>query len=227
FIERFATRAYRRPLEAADRQALSGLLAAGAADSVSAGVQMVIEGVLQSPSFLYRTELGAPGVTGRFELTAYERASALSFFLLGSIPDEPLMRAAQDGSLATPEGYTREIQRLLGDARVRQNLGRILTKWVGLGGGVTTELDPDQYPGYDDALKQSMVDEAARVFDDPLANGGTFADLLTGRRTFVDQRLAMLYGVPYSGSGFVETMLPAEQRAGLFTRAAFIINQSR
>jgi hypothetical protein len=187
----------------------------------------VIEGVLQSPSFLYRTELGALGASGRVELTAHERASALSFILLGSIPDEALMRAANDGSLATPAGYARETQRLLSDGRVRQHLGRVLSKWVGLGAGVTTELDPDQYPDYDDALKQSMVEEAGRVFDDLLARGGTFADLLTGRRTFVDQRLAALYGVPYAGSGFVEAMLPADQRAGLFTRAAFIANQSR
>jgi hypothetical protein len=227
FIERFATRAYRRPLEAGDRQALSVLFTAGAAESVSAGVELVIEGVLQSPSFLYRTELGAPGAGPRFELTAYERASALSFFLLGSIPDEGLLGAAADGSLATPAGYSREIQRLLGEPRVRQNLVRVLNKWVGLGAGVTTELDPDQYPVYDDALKQSMVEEAGRVFDDLLGRGGTFADLLTGRRTFVDQRLAMLYGVPYSGTGFVETTLPADQRAGLFTQAAFIANQSR
>jgi hypothetical protein len=227
FIERFATRAYRRPLEPADRQALAALFAAGGAESVSAGVELVIEGVLQSPSFLYRTELGAPGAGPRLELTAYERASALSFFLLGSIPDDGLIRAASDGSLATAQGYGREIQRLLGEPRVRQNLVRVLSKWVGLGGGITTELDPDQYPIYDEALKQSMVEEAGRVFDDLLASGGTFADLLTGRRTFVDRRLATVYGVPYDGTGFVATTLPADQRAGLFTRAAFIANQSR
>jgi len=227
FVERFAARAYRRPLEPADRQGLAALFAAGATESVSAGVELVIEGVLQSPSFLYRTELGGPGAGARFELTAHERASALSFFLLGSIPDEGLMRAANDGSLATPEGYRREIDRLLADGRVRQNLGRVLSKWVGLGAGVTTELDPEQYPGFDDALKQSMVEEATRVFADLLGRGGTFGDLLTGRRTFVDQRLAALYGVPYAGAGFVEVTLPAEQRAGLFTRAAFIANQSR
>jgi hypothetical protein len=227
FIERFATRAFRRPLEAADRQALAALFASGAGESVGAGVELVIEGVLQSPSFLYRTELGAPGAGPRFELTAQERASALSFFLLGSIPDEELTRAAQDGSLATADGYAHQIQRLLGETRVRQNLSRVLTKWVGLGAGVTTELDPDQYPTYDDALKASMVGESSRVFDDLLARGGTFADLLTGRRTFVDQRLATLYGVPFTGTGFMEVTLPADQRAGLFTQAAFIANQSR
>ena len=227
FLERFATRAFRRPLEDADRKALGALFAAGAADSVSAGVQLVIEGVLQSPSFLYRTELGAPGAGPRFELTPHERASALSFFLLGSVPDEPLRRAAEDGSLGTPEGYARQVQRLLDEPRVRQNLGRILTRWVGLGGGVTTELDPAQYPDYDDALKQSMSGEAERVFADLLARGGTFADLLTGRRTFVDERLAALYGVPHAGAGFVEATLPEDQRAGLLTRAAFVVNQSR
>jgi hypothetical protein len=228
FIERFATRAYRRALENEDRQSLASLFAAGATESISAGVQLVIEGVLQAPSFLYRTELGPAGAGPRFELTAYERASALSFFLLGSIPDEPLMRAAQDGSLATPDGYAREIQRLLGDARVRQNLTRILIKWTGLGDGVTTELPAEQFPEYDEALKQSMASEAEQVFADLFARGGTFADLLTSRRTFVDKRLAAIYGVPYSGTGaFVPVMLPADQRAGIFTQAAFLLNKSR
>jgi hypothetical protein len=227
FIDRLATRAYRRPLEAADRQGLDALFTAGAAESVRAGVQLVIEGVLQAPSFLYRTELGAPAAGARFQLTATERASALSFFLLGSLPDEPLARAAQDGSLATPAGYAREVQRLLGDARVRQNLRHILGKWIGLGDGITTELDPAVFPQYDEALKASMVEESGRFFDDLLASGGTFAQLLGSRKSFVDQRLATLYGVPYSGSGFVPVMLPAEQRAGIFTQGAFLVNKSR
>jgi hypothetical protein len=228
FIERFTTRAFRRPLEAADRQALARLFAAGAAESVSSGVQLVIESVLQSPSFLYRTELGGPGAGPRFELSGPERASALSFFLLGSVPDEPLMRAAQDGSLATPEGYNREIQRLLGEPRVRENLGHILSKWIGLGAGVTTELPAAQFPEYDDALKQSMTDEASHFFADLFARGGSFVDLLTSRKTFVDKRLAALYGVPYTGTGgFVEAMLPADQRSGLLTQGAFLVNKSR
>src|SRR5262249_41802261 len=77
FIERFATRAYRRPLTATEKQDLSKLYAAGADDTT--GLRLVIEGVLQSPSFLYRTELGKGGAAGSLvTLDPYELASTLS-----------------------------------------------------------------------------------------------------------------------------------------------------
>jgi hypothetical protein len=229
FIDRFASRAYRRPLEAEDRQPLLDLFALGAERSVADGVRLVIEAVLQMPSFLYRTELGAGAATGG-PLAAYELASSLSFFLLDSIPDPPLWRAAEDGSLATAEGYRQQVERLLAEPRVRANLGRVLQKWAGLGEGITTELASEQFPEYDEPLRQSLLEESRLVFQDLLAGGGTIADLLTSRASFVDRRLASLYGVPYSGgtsAAFVRATLPADQRAGVMTQGGFLVSKSR
>jgi hypothetical protein len=228
FIERLASRAYRRPLDQTDRAALAKLYAVGAQTSTADGVRLVIEGVLQSPSFLYRTELGSNAAPGKpVVLTPYELASALSFFLLNSIPDEALWAAAQNGSLGTDAGFTRELTRLMGDPRVRANLGKVFLKWMGLGGGVSTELPSDQYPEYDDNLKASLAEEATRFFDDLLANGGSISDLLTSKKTFVDQRLAALYGVAYpGGTGFVPVTLPADQRSGILTQAGRIVTKS-
>jgi hypothetical protein len=227
FVRRLATRAFRRPLDAADQDALTKLFAVGAQTSVKDGVRLSIEGVLQSPSFLYRTELGS-GAGATVALTPYELASALSFFLLDSIPDPPLWQVAEDGSLDRPEIYQQQVDRLLGDPRVRENLARVFLKWSGLGGGVTTELPTDQFPSYDQALRDSLMGEATRFFGDLLAQGGTLADLLGSRRTFIDQRLATLYGVPYQGGGdFVATTLPAGERSGMLTQGAFLVSKSR
>ena len=230
FVDRFVARAFRRPLEAAESEAFTKLLGFGAETSVADGIRLVIEATLQSPSFLYRTELGKdnPGSGKPAALTPFELAAALSFFMLDSIPDEPLWAAALDGSLARNEVYERETKRLLGLPRVRQNLGRVFLKWIGLGAGVTTELVSEEYPEYDDGLRQSLAAEALHFFNDAVAQGSSLGDLFTTRRTFVDKRLAALYGLPYTGQGdFINVTLPTAQRAGFFTQAGFIVSKSR
>jgi hypothetical protein len=227
FVERFASRAFRRPLQAAEKEDLTALYAAGS--DAATGLRLVIEGVLQSPSFLYRTELGKGGAAGQpVALDAYELATTLSFFLLNSIPDDELWRAAQDGSLARPDVFDKQAARLLQLPRVRANLARVFLKWVGLGAGVTTELAATDFPEYDEPLRASLLEESNRFLTDLIVRNGTFTDLLTSRSTFVDRRLAQLYGVTFPGaSGFAAVTLPAGQRAGIITQGGVLTSKSR
>jgi hypothetical protein len=224
FIDRFGARAFRRPLQAAERGGLVSLYTSGAATSQADGIELVLEGVLQSPSFLYRTELGAAATPTT--LTPYELASNLSFLVIDSIPDDELWRSAQDGSLAKPEVLTAQATRLLQTPRAHDNIARIFLKWLGLGAGITTELNAESFPEYDESLRASMLEESTRFLRNLLDQGGTLSDLVTSRKTFVDAKLAALYGVPYSGSGFVETTLP-EARAGILTQAGVLVSKSR
>jgi Protein of unknown function (DUF1592)/Protein of unknown function (DUF1588)/Protein of unknown function (DUF1595)/Protein of unknown function (DUF1585) len=226
FIDRFVPRAFRRPLDSTERQALLNVYAVGAKASPSAGVRLVLEAVLQAPSFLYRRELG--GTEANTTLNAYELATSLSFLLINSGPDDELWRVAQDGSLSKFEVLQQQTDRLLGTKRAQDNIARMYLKWLGLGAGVTTELPPDSYPEYDDALRRSLFEESSRFIAGLVTKGGTLSDLLTSRTTFVDQRLAELYGVPYTGSGdFVETKLPETERAGVLTQAGVLVSKSR
>jgi hypothetical protein len=233
FVQRFVARAFRRPLEPVESEAFTKLFDFGTTTSVNDGVRLVIEATLQAPSFLYRTELGRAGDAGKpaTALTPFELASSLSFFFLDSIPDDGLWQAAMDGSLARPEIYERETKRLLGLPRVRQNLAHVFMKWIGLGAGVTTELASEDYPDYNDDLRASLTAESAHFFADAVAQGqgSPLGDLFTTRKTFIDQRLAKLYGLPYTGpaGGFVDVNLPAGERAGFFTQAGFVVSKSR
>ena len=228
FIDRFAPRAFRRPLGAIERQGLVALYGSGAATSQVDGIRLVLEAVLQSPSFLYRTELGTSRTPGTATpLTPYELATALSFLVIDSIPDAPLWAAAQDGSLAQKAVLTQHTQRLLATPRAHENVARIFLKWLGLGAGVVTELNTTAFPEYDEQLRTSMLEESTRFLRSLLDQGGTLNDLVTSRKTFVDSRLAALYGVPYTGSGdFVEATLP-EERAGILTQAGVLVSKSR
>jgi hypothetical protein len=227
FIDRFATRAFRRPLEPAERQDLAAVYGVGAQNGSGNGVRLLLEAILQSPSFLYRTELGQPGRP--ITLDAYELASALSFFLLDSIPDDELWRAAQDGSLSDPAVLDRQSSRLLTLPRVRENVARMFLKWLGLGAGVTTELAAAEFPEYDQPLRASLLAESKLFLADLVARNGTVAELLTSRKGFVDQRLAKLYGVPYpaGATGFVEVTLPETERAGILTQGGVLVSKSR
>ena len=58
FIKSRIARAFRRPVTDTEVQDLVALYHTGLADSPATGVRLVIEAALQSPSFIYRTELG-------------------------------------------------------------------------------------------------------------------------------------------------------------------------
>jgi hypothetical protein len=229
FIDRFAARAFRRPLQAIEKQELKAAYTAGAVDGPAEGMRQVLTAVLQAPSFLYRTELGRSAdatAGGRIELAPHELASSLSFLLLHSIPDMELQAAANDGSIVKPDVFQRQVERLLALPRVQDNLTRVMLKWVGLGDGInvdmeqaTAELTPQ--------LKASLEEEVRLFFRSLLTRGGTLGDLLTSNKGFVDSRLAALYGVPApAGTGFTEVTYPASERTGILTQAAILARYS-
>ena len=135
FIQGFATKAYRRPLDSDEVPNLMKVYAQGAMQSYKAGIELMIDAVLLAPSFVYRTELGPPSTpdsNGNYPnttLTPYEVATQLSFTLLGSQPDDLLMAAAADGTLGTTAGIQQQIQRLLGLASVQANIANIMLGW--------------------------------------------------------------------------------------------------
>jgi hypothetical protein len=226
FVDRFGARAFRRPIDSTEHQGLMAVYAVGAKTTSANGVRLIIEAILQSPSFLYRSELGAGALGQPGTLTPFELATALSFLIVDSSPDDQLWAAAQDGSVAMPAVFAQHVDRLMQTARGRSNTSRIYLKWLGLGAGVVTELSTTMYPEYDDAMRASMFGESSRFISGLVTQNGTLADMMTSRKTFVDARLAMLYGVPYSGTDFVETTLP-EGRAGILTQAGVLGSKSR
>jgi hypothetical protein len=227
FIDRFGSRAFRRPLDASEKAELKALYTSAGAEVPAEGVRTVLTAILGSASFLYRTELGKGG-NGTVELTPHELASSLSFFLLNSIPDPELWTAANDGSIATVDGLKKQVTRLMALPRVQQNLARITLKWVGLGAGINPDL-ADKYKELTPELKASLEEETRLFFSSILGKGGTVADVLTSNKGYVNQRLAMHYGLPASmasASGYTEVSYPAEQRAGILTQGAILARYS-
>jgi Protein of unknown function (DUF1592)/Protein of unknown function (DUF1595)/Protein of unknown function (DUF1588)/Protein of unknown function (DUF1585) len=222
FIDEFTPRAWRRPLTTEDRTALLSVYQAGSPDGFATGVRLVLEAILQSPSFLYRTELGAATAAGKVALTPYELASSLSFFLLDSIPDPTLWGHAVDGTIADEAVWKQETNRLLQLPRVQDNLVQVLVRWLGAEQVLAAEVqDPTAFPAFD-SLRDDMLLETRQFLGGLLAGQGTIKDLLTSHTTQISSALAPVYGVTVSGTNVQTVMLPASQRSGILTQAGII-----
>jgi hypothetical protein len=226
FIDRFVSRAFRRPLQPDERAELVAVYDTGSKSGTgfASGIELVVASTLSAPSFLYRTELGAGGTPGQpVALTAYEVASTLSFTLLNSLPDDELWQRAVDGTLTQRAVLEKQVTRLLALPDAQENLTRVLLSWVDVPAVLTLEKTKEDLAGvtFDNAVRGSLLDEAKRFVDSVLWTGGTVADLFQSRRAFLDPRSAALYGVAAPTTTGAPADLPAT-RAGLLTRAGLI-----
>lgn len=227
FIDDFGARAFRRPLTDEERDGLLAVWNVGREqdDTYAGGVRLVVVTVLQSPTFLYVTELGTPDDDGTYRLDPWEVATQLSFFLLDSIPDAELRAAAADGRLATNDGVTEQVDRLLASAEGRASITGIVLRWLRSERVLEVEK---QDPTFTAELQESLRSETALFVDDLLWTGNAdLGTLLTSNETFVDARLAELYGIPApAGEGFTKVALPADQRAGVLTHGSLLASLS-
>jgi hypothetical protein len=200
FLAGFTRRAFRRPptdAELAPYRALVERLAA--AGDVWRAVSYAVAAVLQSPHFLYRSELGEadPAVPGRRRLTGYELATRLSYLVTGSTPDEELLLAAERGALATPEGLRAAADRLLTTPKAATALKRFFAEHLHLPAVATVTKDAKAFPRFSPDLARSMAEELDRVVSDLVfKKGADLGTLLVTRETFVDRALAEHYGLP-------------------------------
>lgn len=228
FVLAFAERAFRRPLTPDEQRRLGDVLSqieaigGGAPEQLEYGIYAALE----SPQFLYRTELGAnAGEAG--PLTPDESASQLAFFLTDAPPDPQLLDAARRGELGTPAQLGAQVRRLLASPAARQNLEDAMFSYFGLYGLEKVIVDS---PDFNDAVRNSMLHEAELLLKNNLW-GPKLASLLSARQSSINATLAPLYGVPAPTSGldadgFGQVDLPAA-RAGMLTSLGFLTARSR
>jgi hypothetical protein len=214
-----ARRAFRRALEPEERDGLLAIVDEGTREEGSprAGARWAFETILQSPSFLYRRELGSMEREG-FALDPYETATWLGYFLRDAGPDEELLAAAAEGRLESEADVRRQVDRLLEDDRVRENVAETYLRLFDLPRlAAATRTDP----ALTDALRESMRMETVRFVDRVLWRGSrTLGELLTSSTTEIDGALAEHYGLPRH-EGVIEVDLGPE-RSGFLTHASWL-----
>jgi hypothetical protein len=228
FVSVFGARIFRRPVLAAEKDALlalyDGLKAAPISDSHTDAMQTLVSAMLQSPQFLYHWELGsqAPIVEGgALRLGGYEVASRLAYFIWQTMPDDTLFTAAASGALDSADGVVAQAERLLSDSRASRMVLGMVGQWIGIGGlpalakdsSVVTVTDP---------LRQAMNAEFEAFTKYALLDRGSYTELLTAPYSFVSAPLAPIYGSAAGSSATpIKTNL-SEGRMGLFSQSAFL-----
>jgi hypothetical protein len=235
WIEDFGTRAYRRPLTAAEQSAWFDVFArgpelVGTGDDFADGVRLVVMAMLQSPNFLYRLELSeSPDGAGRMPLSDHELASKLSYALWGTMPDDALFARAAAGELHTEE-HVREVAReLLADPRAAAAVSDFHAQLYLLDNTINIVKDSDDFPMYNAEIPGWMRQEAERFVDAVVwEDDGGLLDLLSADWTVSNRSLAQLYGAdgPASDDAWERVELEAAERAGLLTQSWFLAMQA-
>ena len=134
------------------------------------GLQHAVAGLLHSPNFLYRVELGAPVEPGSelLRLGGYELASRLSYLVWNSTPDEALLDAAAAGELDDPEGLGAQLDRLVADPRARSGLIQLFVDMLDLDVLLALQKDAELLPAFTPTIGPAMREELVRVIDDAL-----------------------------------------------------------
>lgn len=231
FIESFGLRAYRRPLTAEEVSQYLTLFErapelAPELDAFSAGVMLSIRLFLQSPFFLYRTELEQEEVNGRIALNGYEVAAKLALAVTGSIPDDALLAAAASGGLDgddTQGTVGREVERLLVTPRVKATSLHAHTQTLALSRYSLIQRDTAVYPEFTPTTAKSIRASAESFLGALYDEDQGLRWLLTSTEAFVDSNLAPLYGVAGTfGSELDRVDLAGLPRKGFLTQVGFL-----
>jgi hypothetical protein len=234
FLESFGLRAFRRPLMAAELAPRLALFEQGRGlypelDPFVAGVRLSIAAFLQSPHFIYRTELTAQVFDDHVEpLNDWEVASRLSYAIWNSMPDAELFRAASAHELSTPAALHAQIERMLATPRARNMLQRFFDQLYDADQYLTLNKNAELYPRFVPEVGGEMRAELDKFGEDIFVRGGGLRELLTSTHDFVTPRLAALYGLDPSAltspdsDGFSRVDLDPSQRSGLLTRLGFL-----
>jgi hypothetical protein len=224
-IARLAERAFRRPVGAADVEPLVAFYTAGAAEGgFERGVRDALSAVLASPHFIYRAE--AASVGGTRSISDLELASRLSFFIWGSLPDDELIELAAGSRLSEPRVLAGQVRRMLADERSMSLVDDFAFQWLDV--AKLDEIVPDrgQFPFASGLLDaRALLKEELRLFvDSVLRSDRSIVELITADHTFLNERLAMIYGIEtVKGARFREVDVSGFERQGLLGKGAILM----
>jgi len=226
-LRNLARRAYRRPVTADDLQPLMKFFADDRRDGTfDSGIQAALQRLLASPKFVFRVErdpAGAvPGVP--YRISDLELASRLSFFLWSSIPDDRLLALAGQQKLHDPETLEAQVRRMLVDSRADALVTDFAGQWLQVRNLRNMAPNANEFPDFDDNLRQAFQREMELFFGSIVREDRNVLDLMTADDTFVNERLALHYGIPnVHGEQFRRVRLTDDTRLGLLGKGSTLL----
>lgn len=226
-LERFAARAFRRPVRPDELDRLLALYDRGRAqgrDHVRSA-RVGLWAVLVSPHFLFRVERDRPerDAAGAVALDDWELASRLSYFLWSSMPDGTLFELAAAGRLRDPAVLVAQARRMLADARAEALVENFALQWLELRKLESAQPDRELFPQFNEPLRRAMLDEARLFFAHVLREDRSVLEFVDADYTFLNEALARHYGVPgVKGPEMRRVALRDGNRGGVVTMAGVL-----
>lgn len=219
FIKTFGRRAFRRELTAAELTSYTSLYTQGSTSTGSQsaftkGAALVITGMLQSPYFMYRTELGDNGAA----LSGYEMAAKLSLWILNTTPSDAMLDAAAKGSFDSADSAATQAKTMLDTPAAVNSIREMHSQLYKI--PLLDTITKDNVSGYSDGLKAEFTTAANSFFDYIYSQNLGVRDILTTNVGFAGPLMAALYGVKAGGSGMQQVTL--SNRSGWYTQAPFL-----
>lgn len=237
-IARFMTRAYRRP--ASDDEVVRFVkiydLLKPELNTIEATMRETLAMVLVTPQFLLHTKSDGEVVTKDFE-----RASALSYFLWGSMPDEALMKLASEGNLSNPSIIKQQVLRMLADSRSKDFISNFTMQWLSLDKMKTVPINRDLFPRflyyveageragtekpYIPTIRDHMIHETIEFVAELIRRNASITNIVDSDFAMLNQPLAAHYGVDgVEGQNFRPvSILPKHHLGGLLTHGSVLI----
>lgn len=226
-VQRLANRAFRRPATAEEISRWVGIAEKVQEDgeSFEASIQVVLQGMLLSPQFLFRIEKQRP-VTGPEKyapLDDFELATRISYFLWSTMPDDDLFRLAAKKQLRDPQILRGQVERMLKDRRANQFVENFVGQWLQLRKLDEFQPSKQQFPSFNDSLRSAMKRETFTFFASVMRNDESVLNLLDSNYTYLNESLANFYGIAgVQGDQFRRVSLEGTVRGGLLTHASIL-----
>ena len=239
-LQRFISRAYRRPATTAEVDRLVAVVTRSLAEGVSweVSMQRAMLTTLVSPKFLFRLELDdRPESPDSRPLDEFQLASRISYFLWSSMPDEELLALASKGEL-TPN-LDAQVRRMLADPKSNSLIDNFAMQWLQLKRLKTVTPDPNLFPTFNEPLRAAMLKETELFFEAMIREDRSIVDLVAADFTYLNGPLAQHYGLAHLLSqpteeanrgrrrggpnrDFERVTLPDGLRGGLLTQASIL-----
>ena len=216
-IADFTRRAFRRPVSNTEVGRFVELFSRADArgDSFEDATRLALTGVLVSPHFLFRSELG-PG-DDEFQLDNYQLASRLSYLFWMSMPDDELFQLAAGGKLSRPGILKQQVRRLIADPKARSLAQAFTGQWLGFASlGRSVMPDAKKFPQFTSELVDAMKLETVLSFESILRENRSVLELLDSTETWLNEPLAKHYEIKgIVGNEMRRVSLTNRHRGGL------------
>ncbi len=226
-LSNLARSAFRRPVKDEEIKPLLGLYEQGVKEggSFEAGIQMALEGLLVSTEFLFRIEREPANLANNeiYQLSDIELASRLSFFLWSSIPDEELLKVAEQGKLRKPEVLGQQIKRMLADERSTTLVNNFAEQWLLLRNLAHTDKNLELFPQFDENLRKDFQQETELFLGSIFREDRSILDMFRADYKFLNERLARHYDIPdVYGNRFRKVSVTDENKQGLLAQGSIL-----